>query len=102
VRAVAAASGLPVVLDDVPSRARVAFADETVALLREAGAVHALKDAAADLSRPARERRLCGADLPQLSGDDAAAVATAALRVFLVAGRASGRRCRPGSWPRCR
>jgi 4-hydroxy-tetrahydrodipicolinate synthase len=79
VRAVAASTGLPVVLYDVPSRAGVAFADETVARLRDDGAVHAVKDATADLARPARLRRLCGADLPQLSGDDATAAAHLAM-----------------------
>lgn len=79
VRAVAAASGLPVVAYDVPSRAGVAFADETIARLRDDGVVQALKDATADLSRPVRLRRLCGADFPQLSGDDATALAHRAM-----------------------
>ncbi|WP_240046905.1 4-hydroxy-tetrahydrodipicolinate synthase [Paracraurococcus ruber] len=79
VRAVAAASGLPVVLYDVPSRAGVAFADETIARLHEANLVHALKDATGDLSRVPRLRALCGAGLPQLSGDDATALAHLAM-----------------------
>ncbi|ATR20308.1 Dihydrodipicolinate synthase [Roseomonas mucosa] len=74
VRAVAAVSGLPLVLYDVPSRTGVAIADETVASLRDGGLVQAFKDATADIGRPARLRRLCGADFPQLSGDDATAV----------------------------
>lgn len=78
-RAVAAAAGLPVVLYDAPSRACVAFVDETVARLRDDGAAHAIKDAAADLSRPARLRRLCGEDFPQLTGDDATAAAHLAM-----------------------
>ena len=79
VRAVAAAAGLPIVLYDVPSRAGVAFADETIAVLRDAGAIHAVKDATADLARPVRLRRLCGVDLPQFSGDDATAAAHLAM-----------------------
>lgn len=75
VRALAAASGLPVVLYDVPSRAGVAIADETIGRLRDDRVIHALKDATADLARPARLRRLCGADFPQLTGDDATALA---------------------------
>ncbi|UPG71417.1 4-hydroxy-tetrahydrodipicolinate synthase [Roseomonas gilardii subsp. gilardii] len=74
VRAVASAGGLPLILYDVPSRTGVAIADETVAFLRESGLVQALKDATADIARPARLRRLCGADFPQFSGDDATAV----------------------------
>ncbi|WP_426956267.1 4-hydroxy-tetrahydrodipicolinate synthase [Muricoccus radiodurans] len=79
VRAVAAASGLPVVLYDVPSRTAVGFADETVARLVEDGAIAALKDATGDLARPPRLRALCGAGLRQLSGDDATAVAHLAM-----------------------
>ena len=79
VRAVAAVTGLPVVLYDVPSRAGIAFADETVARLFEDGLVVALKDASGDLSRPPRLTRLCGPELVQLSGDDATAMAHLAM-----------------------
>jgi len=71
VRAVAHAADLPVILYDVPSRVGVAIADETIARLYESGLVMAVKDAAGDLSRPARLRALCGAGLLQFSGDDA-------------------------------
>ncbi|MBR0653455.1 4-hydroxy-tetrahydrodipicolinate synthase [Plastoroseomonas arctica] len=79
VRAIATASGLPIMLYDVPSRAGVAFADATIARLREAGLIHALKDASGDLSRVPRLRALCGRDFPQLSGDDATALAHLAM-----------------------
>jgi 4-hydroxy-tetrahydrodipicolinate synthase len=79
VRAVAATSGLPIVLYDVPSRAAAAFTDETIARLRADGVIHALKDATADLARPVRLRRLCGDDFPQLSGDDATTLAHRAM-----------------------
>jgi 4-hydroxy-tetrahydrodipicolinate synthase len=79
VRAVAAAAGLPIVLYDVPSRAGVAFTDETIARLRDGGVIHALKDASGDLARPPRLAQLCGADFPQLSGDDATALAHLAM-----------------------
>lgn len=79
VRAVAAATGLAVMLYDVPSRAGVAFADDTIARLRDDGAIHAIKDASGDLARPPRLARLCGADLPQFSGDDATALAHLAM-----------------------
>ena len=78
-RAVAARSGLPVMLYDVPSRAAVGFSDETVARLWEEGAIAAIKDATGDLARPARLRRLCGADFPQFSGDDGTAAAHLAM-----------------------
>ena len=79
IRAVAHAADLPIVLYDVPSRVGVAVADETVARLHEGGLVVAIKDAASDLSRPARLRSLCGGELVQLSGDDATAPAHRAM-----------------------
>jgi 4-hydroxy-tetrahydrodipicolinate synthase len=75
VRALAHASDLPLILYDVPARAGVAIADETVATLFGRGLIIALKDATADLARPPRLRALCGPDLVQLSGDDATAAA---------------------------
>ncbi|TPG41864.1 4-hydroxy-tetrahydrodipicolinate synthase [Roseomonas nepalensis] len=79
VRAIAAAAGLPIVLYDVPSRAGVSFTDETIARLFEEGHIQALKDASGNLSRPPRLARLCGAELIQLSGDDATALAHLAM-----------------------
>ena len=79
VRAIAAATGLPIMLYDVPSRAGVAFADETIARLFEHGHIQALKDASGDLARPPRLARLCGPALIQLSGDDATALAHLAM-----------------------
>lgn len=79
VRAVVSRSGLPVMLYDVPSRAGVAFTDETVARLWEEGAIAAIKDATGDLSRPTRLRRLCGREFLQFSGDDGTAAAHLAM-----------------------
>jgi len=78
-RAVSSASGLPIILYDVPSRVGVRFDDEVIAKLHNDGIIVAIKDATADLARPARLRRLCGADLQQLSGDDATALAHLAM-----------------------
>jgi 4-hydroxy-tetrahydrodipicolinate synthase len=75
IRAVANASGLPVIAYDVPSRAGVAIRDETLAALCEHGLILGLKDATADLARPPRLRALCGETFAQLSGDDATAAA---------------------------
>lgn len=77
--AVARASGLPVILYDVPGRVGVAIADATVARLFEAGSIIGIKDATADLSRPPRLRALCGEHLLQLSGDDATQLAYRAM-----------------------
>ena len=49
--------------------------DETVAALSQRGLAIGIKDATADLGRPARIRALCGTDFVQLSGDDATAAA---------------------------
>ena len=75
VRAVSEACGLPVLLYDVPSRTGVAVHDETVARLFERGLIAGIKDATSDLARPPRLRALCGAELLQLTGDDATAAA---------------------------
>ena len=73
VQEVAAAGGLPVLLYDVPGRTGVAVQDATVQALFAAGTIVGLKDATADLSRPARLRALCGPGLLQMTGDDATA-----------------------------
>ncbi|HEY0182575.1 MAG TPA: 4-hydroxy-tetrahydrodipicolinate synthase [Rhodopila sp.] len=79
VRAIAEATELPVVLYDVPSRSGVMIADDTVARLHDAGLIIGIKDATADLSRPARLRRRCGDGFAQWSGDDATAPAYLAM-----------------------
>ncbi len=74
-RAVADATGLPVILYDVPSRTITGLADETVARLAEHPRVIGLKDATGDVARPARLRSLVGEKFRLLSGDDATAPA---------------------------
>jgi 4-hydroxy-tetrahydrodipicolinate synthase len=79
IRAIAHATDLPVVLYDVPSRSGVAITDDTVARLHDAELIVGLKDATADLSRPARLRARCGDAFLQWSGDDATAPAHRAM-----------------------
>ncbi len=74
-RAIAGATGLPVILYDVPSRTVCGLADDTVARLAEMPRVIGLKDATGDLSRPLRLRALVGSQFRLLSGDDATALA---------------------------
>jgi 4-hydroxy-tetrahydrodipicolinate synthase len=74
-RMLAHVTDLPLIIYDVPSRVGVAIKDETVAKLFERGLAVAIKDATADLGRPARLRALCGPDFVQLTGDDATAAA---------------------------
>src|SRR3984957_14773033 len=70
---IAASTSLPVILHDVPSRSACGLGDETVARLAELPRIIGLKDAAGDVARPARLRRLVGTDFRLLSGDDATA-----------------------------
>jgi 4-hydroxy-tetrahydrodipicolinate synthase len=72
--AVAESSGLPIILYDVPSRTACALADDTVARLAEIPNIIGLKDATADISRPARLRQQVGGEFRLLSGDDATAL----------------------------
>ena len=70
---IAEAAGLPIIAYDVPGRAGVAIADDTVVRLYDAGLIVGIKDATADLSRPPRLRARCGDGFMQWSGDDATA-----------------------------
>lgn len=79
IEAIVHAANLPVVLYDIPKRVGVAIADETVERLHDSGLVMAMKDAAGDLSRPARLRALCRGELLQFPGDDATAPAYRAM-----------------------
>jgi 4-hydroxy-tetrahydrodipicolinate synthase len=74
-REIAAATGLPVILYDVPSRTACGLADATIARLAELPRVIGLKDASGDVTRPARLRNLVGPDFRLLSGDDALGLA---------------------------
>jgi 4-hydroxy-tetrahydrodipicolinate synthase len=74
-RAIAGATGLPIFLHDVPSRAVSGLADDTVARLAELSQIIGLKDATGDVTRVARLRQRVGADFRLLSGDDATAPA---------------------------
>jgi 4-hydroxy-tetrahydrodipicolinate synthase len=72
---IAAATALPIILYDVPSRTGCRLGDETVARLAELPQIAGLKDATGDPSRVARLRRLVGTDFRLLAGDDATALA---------------------------
>jgi len=72
---IAASTGLPIVLYDVPTRTACSLADETVARLAEPPQIAGLKDATGDPSRIARLRMLIGTDFRLFSGDDTTALA---------------------------
>jgi 4-hydroxy-tetrahydrodipicolinate synthase len=73
--AIADATGLPIILYDVPSRTVCGLADDTVARLAECRSFIGLKDATGDVTRPGRLRSRLGPDFRLLSGDDATALA---------------------------
>jgi 4-hydroxy-tetrahydrodipicolinate synthase len=70
-RAIAGATGLPMILYDVPSRTVTGLADDTVARLAEIPRIIGLKDATGDVTRVARLRSRVGTAFRLLSGDDA-------------------------------
>jgi len=65
---------IPIVLYNIPARAVVEIAVETMAQLSKLDNIIGVKDATGNLSRPTRERLACGKDWLLLSGDDASAL----------------------------
>jgi 4-hydroxy-tetrahydrodipicolinate synthase len=74
-REIAASTGLPIILYDVPSRTACGLADQTIARLAEMPQFIGIKDATGDVTRLARLKPLVGSDFRLLSGDDATALA---------------------------
>jgi len=72
--AIAQATGLPIILYDVPSRTACGLADTTIARLAQLRNIIGLKDAAGDITRPTRLRALLGPHFRLLSGNDASAL----------------------------
>ena len=68
--AVQAATALPVLLYDVPSRTGTALALETIVALSRLPNIAGLKDASGDLARASRLRTLLPPDFLRLCGDD--------------------------------
>lgn len=65
---------LPVLVYNVPSRASVDIANETLARLAKLPNIIGIKDATGDLVRASMQRVLCGPDWVMLSGDDPTAL----------------------------
>ena len=78
--AIADATSLPIILDNVPGRTCCDLLPETAAALADIDQVVALKEAVPGTERVRRIRELCGDSLQLLSGDDASA------KDFLLAG----------------
>ncbi len=69
--AIARASELPIVIYNIPGRSIVDMSVETMAELAKQPNIVGVKDATANLVRPALTRAAIGADFCQLSGEDA-------------------------------
>ena len=72
-RAIAGATGLPVILHDIPSRTLRPLADDTLLRLVESRQFVGLRDGSCDITRPMRLARLLPAGFRLLSGDDVTA-----------------------------
>lgn len=73
-RALHDAASLPIVIYNIPGRAGVDMAVDTMARLADLKRIVGVKDATGDLARVAKQRRACGGGFLQLSGEDATAV----------------------------
>ncbi|MEO1656144.1 MAG: 4-hydroxy-tetrahydrodipicolinate synthase [Pseudomonadota bacterium] len=73
-RALSAATPLPIVVYNVPSRTASDLTEDLVGELSQLPTAAALKDASGDLARQARHRLLCPSDFVFLSGEDITAV----------------------------
>lgn len=78
--AIADAVPLPLFIYNIPPRSVVDMTPETMGRLAKHPNIKGVKDATANLTRPLHQRRECGADFIQLSGEDHTALA------FMAAG----------------
>ena len=78
--AIADAADIPLFIYNIPSRSVVDMKPETMGRLARHRNIVGVKDSSADLARPLHQRRECGADFIQLSGEDHTRLA------FLAAG----------------
>ncbi len=65
---------LPIFIYNIPARTVVGLTVETLARLADLPRIVGVKDATGDLARVALQRRACGTDFIQLSGEDMTAV----------------------------
>lgn len=73
-KAIHDASGLPIIIYNIPGRSVVDMSVETMARLFQLPRIVGVKDATGDLDRCASQRAAMGTDFIQLSGEDATAV----------------------------
>lgn len=77
-RAIHEATGLPIVIYNIPGRCVVDMSVDTLARLAELPRIVGVKDATCDIARISRQRAAMGTDFLQLSGEDATALAVMA------------------------
>ena len=68
------ATGLPIILYNIPGRSIVDMSVETMGRLAQLANIVGVKDATSELARVAAQEAACGEDFIQLSGEDATAV----------------------------
>ncbi|MEL7027746.1 MAG: 4-hydroxy-tetrahydrodipicolinate synthase [Pseudomonadota bacterium] len=68
-------SEIPIILYNIPGRSIVDISIDTMARLAELANIVGVKDATGDLARVSPQRRYCGTDFVQLSGEDGTALA---------------------------
>jgi 4-hydroxy-tetrahydrodipicolinate synthase len=73
--AIADAVDLPLFIYNIPGRSVVDMTPETMGRLAKHKNIVGVKDATANLTRPLHQKRTCGADFIQLSGEDHTALA---------------------------
>jgi 4-hydroxy-tetrahydrodipicolinate synthase len=74
-KAIAEAVDIPIVIYNIPGRSAVDMTPETMGRLAKLPNIVGVKDATANLARPLHQKRVCGADFIQLSGEDHTALA---------------------------
>ena len=70
-KAIHDATGLPIIVYNIPGRSVVNMSVETMARLAELPRIVGVKDAAGDITRVVKTRATCGSKFRQLCGDDA-------------------------------
>lgn len=65
---------IPIIIYNIPGRSVVDMTPETMGHLAGLPRIIGVKDATGDLARVSQQRRTCGADFMQLSGEDATAL----------------------------
>jgi 4-hydroxy-tetrahydrodipicolinate synthase len=68
--AIADAVDIPIIMYNIPPRSVIDMSVETMGRLAKHKNIIGLKDATANLARPLQQRRACGDDFVQLSGED--------------------------------